>query len=112
MKLLVAEGDTVHAGQIIAYIDQRDLLAQKLQLEANIAAIEAQQVEAAALTEMQRGTTTSALAQAQVAENLPAQIDFRIRSGVGISDTVRNALLAEHRKKHIPTIIFDADNTP
>lgn len=68
MKLLVEEGDAVQAGQVIAQIDGRDLDAQKLQLEANIAAIQAQQVEAAALTEMQRDTTQSALAQAKFAE--------------------------------------------
>lgn len=43
VELLVKEGDTVQAGQVIARIDKRDLEAKKEQYEANIAAIEAQQ---------------------------------------------------------------------
>ncbi len=69
VEMLVKEGDTVQAGQVIARIDKRDLEAQKAQYEANIEAIQAQQVQAAAVTTMQSGTTTSALEQAQSAEN-------------------------------------------
>lgn len=65
VELFVKEGDEVIAGQILAVIDERDLLAQKEQLQANILAIQAQQTQAAAVTEMQRGTTQSALEQAQ-----------------------------------------------
>lgn len=38
IQLNVKEGDSVNKGDIIAYIDQRDLLAQKSQAEANIKA--------------------------------------------------------------------------
>ena len=69
VELLVKEGDEVKEGQVIARIDKRDLEAQKAQYEANIEAIQAQQVQAAAVTTMQSGTTTSALEQAQSAEN-------------------------------------------
>ena len=69
VELLVKEGDEVKAGQVIARIDKRDLEAQKAQHEANIEAIQAQRVQAAAVTTMQSGTTTSALEQAQSAEN-------------------------------------------
>lgn len=65
VELLVKEGDTVQAGQVIARIDKRDLEAKKEQYEANIAAIEAQQQQAAATTTMQTGTTQSALGAAQ-----------------------------------------------
>lgn len=48
VQLRVKEGDTVKQGDIIAYIDQRDLLAQKaqaglLQTDANLAATDAAQ---------------------------------------------------------------------
>ena len=52
VELLVQEGDAVEKGAVLANIDKRDLRAQKAQLEANIAAIQAQQMQAAALTEM------------------------------------------------------------
>lgn len=42
VRLLVSEGDCVEAGQVIAVMDQRDLTAQKAQLEANIEALRAQ----------------------------------------------------------------------
>lgn len=46
VELLVKEGDEVKAGQVIARIDKRDLEAQRAQYEANIEAIQAQQVQA------------------------------------------------------------------
>ena len=105
VKLLVAEGDIVEEGQIIAYIDQRDLLAQKLQLEANIAAIEAQQVEAAALTEMQRRTPESALAQAQAAEVraradlLMCEADFNRYSELLASGAISRQVFEQYKTK-------------
>ena len=42
VNLLVQEGDEVSKGEILAQIDKRDLMAQKAQLEANIAAIQSQ----------------------------------------------------------------------
>ena len=65
IELLVKEGDTVTKGQVLAQIDQRDLLTQKEQREAEIQSIEAQQMQASYTTSMQSGTSGSALQQAQ-----------------------------------------------
>ena len=67
VELLVKEGDTVQKDQVLARIDKRDLLTQKAQLEASIQAIEAQQLQASYVTNLQSGTTQSSLAQAQAA---------------------------------------------
>jgi len=69
VQLLVKEGDHVEAGQVIAYIDKRDLEAQKAQVEAGIEAIRAQQAQAFATTTMQAGTSHSSLLQAQSARD-------------------------------------------
>lgn len=105
VKLLVEEGDAVKSGQIIAKIDRRDLDAQKLQLEANIAAIEAQQIEAAAVTKMQRGTTESALAQAQAAEEraradlVLCEADFNRYSELLTSGAVSRQVFEQYKTK-------------
>lgn len=67
VQLLVKEGDTVQEGQVIAYIDKRDLLAQKAQYEANIQALEAQLQQASVVTTLQNGTTHSDVNTAQAA---------------------------------------------
>ena len=67
VQLLVKEGDTVKEGQVIAYIDKRDLLAQKAQYEASIQALQAQQLQASVVTSLQDGTTHSDLNTAQAA---------------------------------------------
>lgn len=72
IQLNVKEGDTVQQGQLLAIIDQRDLLTQKAQAEANIQALEAQQNQASYTTTMQSGTTQSALGQAQAAQQKAA----------------------------------------
>ncbi|WP_293998972.1 biotin/lipoyl-binding protein [uncultured Megasphaera sp.] len=61
IQLNVKEGDTVHKGDVIAYIDQRDLLAQKAQAEANIKALEAQVRQADVVTTLQDSTSHSTL---------------------------------------------------
>ena len=76
-QLLVKEGDSVEEGQVIAYIDQRDLLTQKAQAEANIKALEAQQIQASVVTVLQTGTTTSDLNTAQESRN-KAQADLQL----------------------------------
>jgi HlyD family secretion protein len=77
VKLLVKEGDHVKKGQVIAYIDPRTLNAEKLQAEAVIESIRAQQAQAAATTDMQIGTTQSALAAAQsTADKSKAAMDL------------------------------------
>jgi HlyD family secretion protein len=72
VQLNVKEGDTVKEGQIIAKIDQRDLLAKKAQIEADIEALRAQQLQAAQTTDLQQGSTQSELGQAQAARDQSA----------------------------------------
>uniref|UniRef100_UPI0040295A67 HlyD family secretion protein n=1 Tax=Megasphaera sp. TaxID=2023260 RepID=UPI0040295A67 len=59
VQLRVKEGDTVKQGDIIAYIDQRDLLAQKAQAEANIKALQAQVRQSGVVTDLQDSTSKS-----------------------------------------------------
>ncbi len=63
--LLVKEGDTVKKGQAMAYIDKRDLVAQKGQLEANIKALEAQRQQASMQTLLTSGTSNAIVTTAQ-----------------------------------------------
>jgi len=69
VQLNVKEGDLVKQGQIIARIDQRDLLTQAAQASAAVDALRAQQTQAAAQTAMQDGTTHSDVAAAVSAVN-------------------------------------------
>lgn len=59
ISLRVKEGDQVQKGEVIAYIDQRDLLAQKAQAEANIKALEAQVRQSGVVTDLQDSTSKS-----------------------------------------------------
>lgn len=65
VALYVKEGDTVKEGQVIARIDKRSLEAQKAEAEASIRALRAQQAQASVTTNMESGTTSSAVSQAQ-----------------------------------------------
>lgn len=64
VALYVKEGDTVKEGQVIARIDKRSLEAQKAEAEASIRALRAQQAQASVTTNMESGTTSSAVSQA------------------------------------------------
>ena len=105
VELLVQEGDAVEKGAVLANIDKRDLMAQKAQLEANIAAIQAQQMQAAALTEMQRQTLNAALAQAKsVEEKARADLelcrsDYRRYSELVQSGAVSQKVFEEYQTK-------------
>jgi HlyD family secretion protein len=59
IQLNVKEGDVVKKGQVIACIDQRDLVAQAEQAKASINALQAQRQQASAETAMQYGTAHS-----------------------------------------------------
>ena len=102
---MVQEGDAVEKGAVLANIDKRDLMAQKAQLEANIAAIQAQQMQAAALTEMQRQTLNAALAQAKsVEEKARADLelcrsDYRRYSELVQSGAVSQKVFEEYQTK-------------
>ena len=55
IQLNVKEGDHVKAGDVIAYINRRDLEAKKSQQEAVIASLTAQKAEANSLTSLESG---------------------------------------------------------
>lgn len=106
VELLVKEGDEVKAGQVIARIDKRDLEAKKAGYEANIAAIEAQQLQAASVTSMQTGTTQSALAAAQHAQDKAAsdlalaQADYQRYSDLVASGAVSRQVFEHYQTKY------------
>ncbi len=106
VELLVKEGDEVKAGQVIARIDKRDLEAKKAGYEANIAAIEAQQLQAASVTSMQTGTTQSALAAAQHAQDKAAsdlalaQADYERYSDLVASGAVSRQTFEQYQTKY------------
>ena len=106
VELLVKEGDEVRAGQVIARIDKRDLEAKKAGYEANIAAIRAQQLQAASVTNMQTGTTQSALAAAQNAQKKAsadlalAQADYERYSDLVASGAVSRQTFEQFQTKY------------
>ena len=106
VELLVKEGDEVKAGQVIARIDKRDLEAKKAGYETNIAAIEAQQLQAASVTSMQTGTTQSALAAAQHAQDKAAsdlalaQADYERYSDLVASGAVSRQTFEQYQTKY------------
>lgn len=59
--LLVKEGDRVEKGQLLAHIDNRDIVAQSNQVKANIKALEAQTVQASTVTVQQDEAAKAAL---------------------------------------------------
>lgn len=106
VELLVKEGDEVRAGQVIARIDKRDLEAKKAGYEANIAAIRAQQLQAASVTSMQTGMTQSALAAAQHAQAKAssdlalAQADYERYSDLVASGAVSRQTFEQFQAKY------------
>ncbi|GMB01127.1 HlyD family efflux transporter periplasmic adaptor subunit [Pelosinus sp. IPA-1] len=65
VSLLVKEGDRVTKGQVLAHIDNRDIVAQANQARANIKALDAQTAQAATVTILQDQTAKAALNTAQ-----------------------------------------------
>lgn len=61
LSLTVKEGDLVEKGQILARIDNRDIIAQANQAKAAIQAMEAQRVQASTATSLQGQTAPSAV---------------------------------------------------
>ena len=61
INLLVKEGDIVEKGQLLARIDNRDIVAQANQSRANINALEAQTVQASTVTVQQDRAAKAAL---------------------------------------------------
>ncbi|WP_196593453.1 HlyD family secretion protein [Pectinatus sottacetonis] len=77
VKLLVTDGDKVKKGQILAYMDKRDLVAQKNQLEANIEALKVQENQAMVQTSLVKGTSNATMGTAQ-AQLQSAQADMAL----------------------------------
>ena len=65
LELLVKEGDTVKKGQVIARIDNRDLIAKASQAQAGIDALQAQLSQAGTLTSLQDRTVRESLNSSQ-----------------------------------------------
>lgn len=106
IQLNVKEGDTVHKGDVIAYIDQRDLLAQKAQAEANIKALEAQVRQADVVTTLQDSTSHSTLDTASAGidtaqSNLDlAEKDFNRYQELYQQGAVSKAVFDEYKTKY------------
>lgn len=77
VELLVREGDRVKKGQVLAHIDNRDIIAQVNQARANIKALDAQTAQAATVTELQDQTAKAAVHTAQ-AQLEKAQSDLSL----------------------------------
>jgi HlyD family secretion protein len=67
VKLAVAEGDTVHAGQVLVRLDDKDLRAEVDQARANVVADEAKVAQAAQVVETQKLMTDTQVGQARAA---------------------------------------------
>lgn len=77
VSLLVKEGDRVTKGQILAHIDNRDIVAQVNQSKANIKALDAQTAQATTVTALQDQTAKASLNTAQ-AQLEKAQSDLAL----------------------------------
>lgn len=75
LELTVKEGDKVEQGQLLARIDNRDLVAKAEQAKAGIKALEAQLSQAGTVTNLQDQTSQATLAVAQAQLN-KAQADL------------------------------------
>lgn len=106
VELKVKEGDVVKKGEVIAYIDKRDLLAQKAQAEANIKALQAQVRQCAVVTRLQDSTAKSKVAtanaglgSAQASLELAAK-DFRRYEELYASGAVSRAAYDAYKSKY------------
>ena len=65
VSLLVKEGDCVEAGQLLARIDNRDIVAKANQAQSGIQAVEAQLAQASTVTMLQDQTLQNSVHSAQ-----------------------------------------------
>lgn len=106
VNLLVKEGDQVSKGQVLAYIDNRDISAQADQAKANINALDAQKVQATTTTVLQDQTAKAAVqtAQAQLekaASDLAlAESDYNRFSELVASGAVSKQIFDTYRTKY------------
>ena len=106
ISLLVKEGDRVEQGQVLARIDNRDIVAQSNQAQANIQALEAQSNQAATVTDLQSGTTQAALdnARAQLekarADLALTEADYNRYSGLVETHAVSRQIFDTYKAKY------------
>jgi len=106
IRLLVKEGDNVAQGQVLARIDNRDIVAQANQAQANIQALEAQSNQAASVTDLQSGTTQAALdnARAQLekarADLILTESDYNRYSGLAETHAISRQVFDTYTAKY------------
>jgi HlyD family secretion protein len=106
VSLLVKEGDRVTKGQVLAHVDNRDIVAQVNQARANIKALDAQTAQAATVTVLQDQTAKAALhtAQAQVAKAKSdlalAESDYNRFNELVASGAISQQLFDTYLTKH------------
>lgn len=106
VSLLAKEGDRVTKGQVLARIDNRDIVAQANQSKANINAYQAQTAQAATLTVLQDQTAKAALhtAQAQLekakSDLALAESDYNRYSELLDSGAISKQLFDTYRTKY------------
>ena len=76
-KILVQEGQEVKGGQVLAYIDKRDLVAKLEQAQAQSKSLEAQVSQAGIAVELQETTTQSGV-QSAAAQVQNALVDLQL----------------------------------
>lgn len=106
ISLLVKEGDQVTKGQVLARIDNREIVAQANQARANIKAVEAQTDQAATVTSLQDQTAKASVhtAQAQLekakSDLALAENDYNRFSELVASGAVSQQLFDSYRTKY------------
>jgi HlyD family secretion protein len=106
LALMVKEGDRVEKGQVLARIDNRDIVAQANQARAAVRALEAQILQAATATSLQEQTAQAAVdtAQAQVtkaaADLRLAEADYRRFSKLVKSGSVSRQLFETYQARY------------
>lgn len=106
VSLLVKEGDRVTKGQVLAHIDNRDIVAQMNQSKASINALDAQTAQAATVTVLQDQTAKAALhtAQAQLekahSDLALAENDYNRYSELLASGAISKQLFDTYRTKY------------
>lgn len=106
VSLLVQEGDRVSKGQVLARIDNREIIAQANQAKANIQALAAQTAQAATVTSLQAETAKASVdtAQAQLAKAKSdlalAENDYSRFSELVATGAVSQQLFDSYRTKY------------
>ena len=106
LSILVKEGDTVKKGQVLARIDNRDIVAQANQARAAIKALQAQVVQATTATELQdqaaRATLDTAKAQVEkaAADLSLAENEYKRYSKLVISGSISRQLFDNYETKY------------